>query len=149
MSLSIYVIGLTWLVLILAIESTYYTYTYDDGVGDDEHCCLVRINDKFCLATPLTRSLIQVNKQCDRLGANENSKKYLNKIVRRLNSETSKKLGDKILLELQTPLEEDILKDDLLCLASANNNINLEQCYVELADVKCKEQSEWMMNFHD
>ena len=145
MSSSVYFIGVTWLVLILTIESVYLAYTYNDGTSDNENCCLVRLHDKFCLATPLTRSLIQVNTQCDRLGANENNKKYLNKIVRRLNVEISQKLGDKILLELKTPLEKDILKDDLLCLASANNNINLEKCYVELVDVQPKEQSKKMI----
>jgi len=136
-------IGTLLLIFILPIESNYYAYTYDDGTGgDDEHCCLVRLGEKFCLAKPLTRSLLQVDKKCQRLGVNEKNKNYLNKIVRRLNVETSEKVDKKILLELQKPLEGDILKDDLLCLAAANNNIDLEKCYVQLAVVKQKTRSE-------
>lgn len=130
------------LISLLTIESSYYAYTYDDGVGDDEHCCLVRLGEDFCLAKPLTRSLLQVNKQCQRLDNSEKNKNYLNKIVRRLDIESSKKVGDKILLQLKKSLEKPILNNDLLCLATAHNNINLEKCYVEVAAVKQKKPSE-------
>lgn len=143
----IYMIGILLLIFILPIESNYYVYTYDDGTGDDEHCCLVRLGEKFCLAKPLTRSLVQVNKECQQLDGNEKNKNYLNKIVRRLNVETSKKLGDKILLQLQTPLEKKILNNDLLCLASNNNNIDLEKCYVELTVNKQKKSSEKIFSY--
>ncbi len=130
------------LVLISTVESIYNVFTYTDGISTDEHCCLVQLSEHFCLAKPLTRSLIQVNKECQQVDVNEKHKNQLNKVVRRLNVETSKKLTDKILIELKAPLDQDILQDDLLCLASANNNINLEKCYVILANVEQKKHSE-------
>jgi hypothetical protein len=121
---------------VIKVESSYYVYTYDDAESDDdddEHCCLVRLGENFCLAKPLTRSLVQVDKECQRLGANEKNKNYLNKIIRRLNADTSDKLNDKILIHLKNPIEKDLLDDDLLCLSiENNNNIDLEKCFVEL-----------------
>jgi len=135
-------IGILLLIFILPIESNYYVYTYDDDNSGDEHCCLVRLGEKFCLAQPLTRSLLEVNKKCQQLGINEKNKNYLNKIVRRLNVETSTKVDNKIILELQKPLEEDLLKNDLLCLSADNNNIDLGKCYVQLAVIKQNKKSE-------
>ncbi len=135
-------IGLVVLLFIIKVESSYYVYTYDDGISDDEHCCLGRIGEDFCLAKPLTRSLVQVNKECQRLGANEKNKNYLNKIVRRLDVETSHKIDNQILLQLEKPLEKTILNNDLLCLSATNNNIDLEKCYVEVTVDKRKKQSE-------
>jgi len=135
-------IGFILLIFILTVESNYYVYTYDDVTGDDEHCCLVRLGENFCLAKPLTRSLVQVNKESQRLDANKKNKNYLNKIVRRLNIESSHKIDDKILLQLKKPLEKTILNNDLLCLAATNNNLDLETCYVQLPAVKQKKQSE-------
>jgi len=133
------------LISVIKVESNYYAYTYDDGIDDDnEHCCLVRLDEEFCLAKPLTRSLLQVNKQCQQLDATKNKQNYLNKIVRRLNVESSKKIGDKILLELKKPIEKSILNQDLLCLATNNNNINLEKCYVEFIPIKQKKSSKKM-----
>ncbi|CAF3697041.1 unnamed protein product [Rotaria sp. Silwood1] len=136
-----FAISIILLVFIQRVESTYYVYTYDDGIGNDEHCCLVRLGENFCVAKPLTRSLLQVNKACQRLGINEKTTNDLNKIVRRLNVEKSEKIGDKILLQLQTPLDKNILKNDLLCLSSTTNNINLEKCFVELADEQPKKKN--------
>jgi hypothetical protein len=127
-------------VFVIKIESSYYVYTYDDGRSDDERCCLVRLGEKFCLAKPLTRSLVQVNKECQRLGANEKNKNYLNKIIRRLNVNTSEKLNDKILIHLKDSLEKDLLDDDLVCLSTENNNIDLEKCYVEFIVKQSKEK---------
>lgn len=141
----IYLFAIVLFSFVIKIESSYYVYTYDDGQSDDdddEHCCLVRLGEKFCLAKPLTRSLVQVNKECQRLGANEKDKNYLNQIVRRLNVETSKKFDEKILIQLKNPLEKNLLNDDLVCLSAANNNINLEKCYVEFTVNEHKKQSE-------
>ncbi|CAF1027099.1 unnamed protein product [Rotaria magnacalcarata] len=129
---SLFVVGILTLLVVQRVESIYYVYTYDDGVGDDENCCLVRLGDDFCLAKPLTQSLLQVNKECQRLSVDQNNKHYLNKIVRRLPVETSHKVGDKILLELKTPLDTALLKNDLVCLSPNTNNINVEQCFVEI-----------------
>jgi hypothetical protein len=145
---TVYITSLiTLLVLILTVESIYHVYMYDDGHGHDEHCCLVRVRDKFCLATPITRSLIQVNKQCHRLNsvkrrrngrARSSSKKstdnYFDRISRRLNIKSTRQFNDKILLELRTPLPSAILKRDLVCLATTNNNLNLGKCYIETLD---------------
>jgi hypothetical protein len=139
---SLYIISITLLVLILTVESAYYAYTYADGDGTEEHCCLVRVRDNFCLATPITRSLIQVNQQCQlsdapkrrRFSAKKRNNDYSKQIFRRLNVQISREIGDKILLELKTPLGKDILDKDLVCLASTNKNINLEKCHVELVD---------------
>jgi hypothetical protein len=133
---ALYVTGIILIVFILRIESAHHTFTYNDGVGDDEHCCLVRIDERFCLAKPLTSSLVQVKKECQRFGPNEKRKSYLNKIVRRLDVSTTQKIGDKILVELETPLEKNILENDLLCLSEENNNINLEKCYIQLPAIK-------------
>jgi hypothetical protein len=141
----IYLFAIVLFSFVIKIESSYYVYTYDDGQSDDdddEHCCLVRLGEKFCLAKPLTRSLVQVNKECQRLGANEKHKNYLNQIVRRLNVETSKKFDEKILIQLKNPLEKNLLNDDLVCLSVANNNIDLEKCYVEFTINEDKKQSE-------
>ncbi|CAF3279959.1 unnamed protein product [Rotaria sp. Silwood2] len=137
----VFAIGIILLVFIQRVKSTYYVYTYDDGIGNDEHCCLVRLGENFCVAKPLTRSLLQVNKACQRLVINGKRQNDLNKIIRRLNVETSQKVGDKILLQLQTPLDKNILKNDLLCLSSATNNINLEKCFIELASDQQKKKS--------
>jgi hypothetical protein len=129
------------IVLFLAVESSYNVFTYNNGLGDEEHCCLVQLGNEFCLATPLTRSLIQLNKDCPRLHPNTKSKNDLSKVARRLNVESSHKLGDEILIELKDPLDKDILSNDLLCLASANNNINLEKCHVVLTPIQAKKPS--------
>jgi hypothetical protein len=139
---SLVFISITLLVLILTVESAYNAYLYDNGNGDDEHCCLARINQGLCLATPITRSLIQVDKQChrhDRLkyhryGESKRKDHYLNKITRRLNVQSSEEIGDKILLELKTPLEKNMIQNDLVCLTSTNKDINLEKCHLELND---------------
>ncbi|CAF1113867.1 unnamed protein product [Rotaria sordida] len=131
----IFIFNIILLIFILRVESTYHVYTYDNGVGDDEHCCFVRLGSNFCLAKPLTRSLLQANQECQRLGINGKNKNDLNKIVRRLNVEKSDKVGNKIIIQLKTPLDKNILKNDLLCLSSTNNNnINLEKCFIEVAD---------------
>jgi hypothetical protein len=133
MPLTLYIIGVILIIFTLNIESaTYNTFTYDDGVGDDEHCCLVQIGEKFCVGKPLTSSLVQVKKPCQHLDANEKNKDYLNKVVRRINVDSSKKVGGKILLELQTPLAKEILENDIVCLSEENNNINLEKCVIQL-----------------
>ncbi|CAF1370150.1 unnamed protein product [Adineta steineri] len=138
MLLSVYSIGIFLIVFILTTESAYNVFTYD---GDDEHCCLVQINRDFCWAKPLTRSLIQVNKRCQPIDLNEKPRNYLNKVIRRLNVETSTKLGDKILIELEKPLDEDILKNNLLCLTpDNNNNINLDKCHIVLANIESKKR---------
>jgi len=138
----LFCISITLLVLTLTVESVYNPYLYDDGNGGEEHCCLVRVRENFCLATPITRSLIQVNQQCGqfnrpkrrRLVGKKENNEYLDKISRRLNVQTVQEIDDKILIELQKPLEKNILENDLICLTSTNNNINLEKCHVELAD---------------
>jgi len=142
MSSYLYFIGFILLVSILTIESVCNIYTYDDGLGGDEHCCLARLHDKFCLAIPLTSSLVQANKQCQSLGANEDNKNYFNRIARRINIEKSKTIGDKILVELKTPIDKDILENDLVCLSSDNNNIDLEKCYVDLVVQEPKEHKQ-------
>ncbi|CAF1142863.1 unnamed protein product [Adineta ricciae] len=138
---SVYLCGICSLILIGAVQSSYNVFTYkgDDG-DDDEHCCLVQLDDKFCLAQVLTNSLIQVDRDCQRLNANEKSKTYLSKVVRRLTVESSEKVGDQILIELEKPLDGDILQKDLLCLTTENNNnnINLQKCYIILANVEKK-----------
>ncbi|CAF3557538.1 unnamed protein product [Rotaria sordida] len=136
------IIPITLLVLILTVESVYYAYSYDDGNNNEEHCCLVRVHEKFCIARPITRSLVQVNKRCHRVdrsqhhrfGRKNRNEQYLDKILRRLNVQTSQEVGDKILIELQTPLEKKVLDNDLICLQSTNKNMNLDKCYVEIVD---------------
>lgn len=129
------------LIPIITVESSYYAYTYDKGVGDDEHCCLIRSGEDFHLAKPLTRSLLQVNKQNGNCGCKQKTENYLDKIVRRLNVESSKKLGDKVLVELKDSIDKSILADDLLCLATDNNNLNLEKCHIDVPPVKPKKLS--------
>ena len=131
-----------FLLLIIEVQSSSYVYTYNhaDDVGD-EQCCLVRLDEQFCLAKPLTRSLIQVKKDCQRIEANDKKKDYLKKIVRRLNVERSDKVGEKILIQLKNPLEKTILNNDLLCLSISTNNIDLEKCYVKLAEKEKKKKS--------
>jgi len=138
----LFCISITLLVLTITVKSVYNPYLYDDGNGGEEHCCLVRVRENFCFATPITRSLIQVNQQCDRFDRHKNRRfgrkketnEYLDKISRRLDIQTVQEVGDKILIELQKPLEKTILDNDLICLTSTNNNINLEKCHVELVD---------------
>lgn len=140
--MSISSLSILLLVFIVSVESMFHVYTYDDGHGNDEHCCLVRVGDKFCLATPITRSLIQVSKQCHqthrrkhrRRGGKKRNDKYLDKISRRLNVESVKEMNDRILIGLKTPLEQAVLDRDLVCLASNKNNINLDKCSIELAN---------------
>lgn len=126
--------------LIIKVQSSSYVYTYDHDTDDDddEQCCLVRLGEQFCLAKPLTRSLIQVKKDCQRIEANDKKKDYLKKIVRRLNAVQSDKIGEKILIQLKDPLEKNILDNDLLCLSTTTNNIDLEKCYVKLPKKKEK-----------
>lgn len=138
----LFCISATLLVLTLTVESVYNPFLYDDGHGGEEHCCLVRVREKFCWATPITRSLIQVNQQCSRFqrsrhhrhGENKEMNNYLGKISRRLNVQKIQEIDDKIFIELQKPLDKNITENDLICLTSTNNNVNLEKCYVELVD---------------
>jgi len=135
-------ISITLLVLTITVKSVYNPYLYDDGNGGKEHCCLVRVRENLCFATPITRSLIQANKQCGRFdrhkdrqfGRKKEINEYLDKISRRLDVQTVQEMDDKILIELQKPLEKNILDNDLICLTSTNNKINLEKCHVELDD---------------
>jgi hypothetical protein len=135
-------ITITLLVLTLAIESAYYPFLYDDGQGGEEHCCLVQIRGNMCFATPVTRSLVQVNKQCGRFdrpkhrrsGGKNNNNEYIDKISRRLDIQRVDEMDDKIFIELQKPLDKHIVDNDLICLTSTENNINLEKCHVELAE---------------
>ena len=130
-------IGLT--LVAVSVQSTYYAYTYDNGA--DENCCVVRLKDDFCLATPLTRSLLQLNKQCHSLDAQGKNKKYLDKIVQRLDVDASHKIAGQILVQLKAPLNGDIVADDLLCLSPANNHIDLEKCHLEWSAPKAKKSS--------
>jgi hypothetical protein len=134
MSSFLFCISIILLVLTLTVESVYNPFLYNDGKGDEEHCCLVRVRENFCLATPITRRLVQVNQQCGRFNRKKKNNEYLNKISRRLNVQTVQEVGDNILIELQKPLEKNILDNDLICLTSTNQNINLEKCHVELVD---------------
>ncbi|CAF2351423.1 unnamed protein product [Rotaria sp. Silwood2] len=143
-SSSLFCLSITLLVLILTVESVYYAYSYDNDNDNDneEHCCLVRIRENICVARPITRSLVQVNKQCHRFdrsqrhrsGRKNRNDKYLDKILSRLNVQTSQEVGDKILIELKNPLEKKILEKDLICLKSTNKNMNFDKCYVEIVD---------------
>ncbi|CAF0831940.1 unnamed protein product [Rotaria sp. Silwood1] len=141
-SSSLLFLSITLLVLILTVESVYYAYSYEDGNNNEEHCCLARVHKNFCVARPITRSLVQVNKQCHRFdrsqhhryGRKNRNEKYLDKIVSRLNVQTSQEVGDNILIELKKPLEKKILENDLICLTSTNKNMNFDKCYVEIVD---------------
>ena len=128
-------LALTWLAFILAVECIYYPYLYDDGQGGEEHCCLVRVREKFCKATPITRSLIQVTKQCSRFGRKNRDNDYLDQITHRLNVEKMYENDEKIFLQLQNPLKQSILQKDLICLKSNQpNRINFDKCHIELVD---------------
>jgi len=128
--------------VIETVQSATRVFTYDDGRGSDEHCCLVRVRDQVCLATPVTRSLLQVNKQCPILAGEKvrrpkkNNKImnriFLDRISRRLNIEAVREQTDHILIELQKPLDNDILNRDLVCLASTKHALNLNRCFVEI-----------------
>ena len=139
---SLSVLSVTLLVFIVSVQSTFHAYTYDDGHGSEEHCCLVRVRDKFCLATPITRSLIQVDQRCHqshrrrhhRRGGKKRNEKYLDRISRRLIVESVKEMGEKTLLGLKTPLPQAILDRDLVCLVSSKNSINLSKCSIEPAN---------------
>ncbi|CAF1077847.1 unnamed protein product [Adineta steineri] len=142
-SSSLFYISITLLVLILPVASVYNVYSYDDGHGGEEHCCVARIRENLCLATPITRSLVQVNKQCHRFdgpnkrhryGEKRNKNEYLEKISRRLDIQSSEEIGDKILLELKKPLDTHMVQKDLVCLASKTHDINFEKCHMELVD---------------
>ncbi|CAF5175414.1 unnamed protein product, partial [Rotaria magnacalcarata] len=143
-SSSLYFMTVTVLVLILTVESVYYAYTYDDGFGGEEHCCLVRTSETFCMAKPITRSLIHVKKQCHRIdgpkhhhgsGGKNKKDQYLDKIMHRLDVKSTHEIGDRILIELKNPLEKEMLDKDLMCLKSTSNQkINFEKCHVELAE---------------
>ena len=142
MRTSLFSAGILLLVLIQTVQSVYNVYSYDDGKSGEEHCCLVRVHENFCLAKPITRSLIQVNKQCHkfggrkhrRVGGKKKNNKYLDIISRRLHVKSTHEVGDKILIELKKPLEKNMIKNDLACLTSTNDNINLNKCYVEVND---------------
>lgn len=133
---------LSLFILIETVQSATRVFTYDDGRGSDEHCCLVRVRDQVCLATPVTRSLLQVNKQCPVLAGEKvrrpkkNNKImnriFLDRISRRLNIEAVREQTDHILIELQKPLDSDILNRDLVCLASRKHALNLNRCFVEI-----------------
>lgn len=124
--------------LIEKIDSTYHVYTFSDGPNAEEHCCLVRFREKFCFATPVTRSLIQVDRNCHKLQRNKFSKKqqrlaHLDKIHRRLDVQSIRENQDFLLIELRRPLESSIVKNDLVCLSSNEKKINFRKCFVELA----------------
>ena len=139
---SLYIYSLALFVLIAYVQSAYYAYTYDDGHGNEEHCCMVRIRDQFCLATPITRSLVQASKQCHRFGpqhgrrssARKQNENDWNKISRRLSVQAVQEMDDRILLELKTPLTNEMISNDLICLASNQNNIALDKCFIELSN---------------
>ena len=127
------------------IQGKYQVYTYDNAKTGDttERCCFVHIDDSFCLAQPLTRSLVQVRKECQRLNVNDNTKNYLINIVRRLDVQTTEKIGGKILLELSNPMEQTVLKNDLLCLSSTTmNHIDLDKCFVQTQSKQSKSKNE-------
>lgn len=130
---------LTWLAFILVVECIYYPYLYDDTQGGQEHCCLVRVREKFCKATPITRSLIQVTKQCSRFGRKNHD--YLDQITQRLNVGKMYENDEKIFLELEKPLPQNILENDLICLKSNQpNRIDFDQCHLEMMDGGIKER---------
>jgi hypothetical protein len=141
--MSISSVSIILLVLVVSVQSIFHVYTYDDEHGNEEHCCLVRVRDQFCLATPITRSLIQVNKQCHQTAQRKHHRgvskrrndKYLDQISRRLIVQSVKEMDDKILIGLKTPLDKTILDRDLVCLASTKNNIDLDKCSIELANL--------------
>jgi hypothetical protein len=76
----------------------------------------------------------------------------MDKISRRLNVQNIHEDDEKIFIELQKPLEKNIVQKDLICLTSINKNINLEQCHIELTDdlyddhVPDREHSKDMIN---
>lgn len=142
MKSTLFFVSISLLLTLEGVESAYYVYTYDNDGNGDEKCCFVRKDDNFCLAKPLTRSLLQANKECQRLDPTGNNKQYLNQVVRRLDIEKSQKVDDEILIELKAPLEENVLQNDLVCLSPKNtNNINLDKCVVELAPNENKKKS--------
>ncbi|CAF0889540.1 unnamed protein product, partial [Didymodactylos carnosus] len=120
-------------------SATINAYAYDDGHDGEEHCCVVRMRENFCIGVPITRRLIQVNYDCgkstNRFGKRVNNLKYLKQINRRLRVQKSFSVGEKTLLELKEVLPKDILDNDLVCLSSKNSSISLAQCHIELATV--------------
>ena len=134
-------LSLTCFVLILAGECVHYPYLYDDGHDGEEHCCLVRVREKFCKATPITRSLLHLTKQCSRFGGRKRDGDYLDQLTHRLSVEQMYENEQKIFIHLQKPLNENILRNDLICLkANEQNQINFEKCYVESADNSTQER---------
>ena len=111
---------------------------------------MVRLRDQFCLATPITRSLVQASKQCHRFGPHhgrrssgrKQSERDLNQISRRLSVQAVHEMDDRILLELKTPLTENMVSDDLICLTSNQNNIDLEKCFIELTNDVDREEEQ-------
>ncbi|CAF1122562.1 unnamed protein product [Adineta ricciae] len=141
-STSLFLLSITLLAFIRTVDSVHKLYSYDDGNGGDEHCCIARIDKNYCLATPITRSLIQVNKQCHqfdghqhrRMNDTQKNDAYEDKIVRRLDIQSSEEVGDRLLFRLQTSLETDLLRRDLACLSSKKPAISFDKCYLQLAD---------------
>ena len=126
------------ILLVNVIDSAYHVYTYDDGKEVDEHCCLVRVGERFCFATPVTRSLLRVDKSCYRnqpKGVQRKREKlmHLNTIVRRLNIQLTNETKSVIFIELQKPLEQILVDRDLVCSTSRADSFNLNKCYVEMS----------------
>ena len=130
---------------VLTVQSVYTPYLYDDGKGGQEHCCVVPVRSSFCLAKPITRSLVQVNKECSRIEKprrrrletkNQTKDDYFDKITGRLNVKRVHENDNRIYIELQKPLEKDILQNDLVCLTATDkqNTMNLDKCFVELVE---------------
>lgn len=131
---------------ILTVQSVYTPYLYDDGKGGHEHCCIVPVHGSMCLAKPVTRSLVQVNKECNRIERsgrrrveiknNQTRDDYLDKITSRLNVKRIDENDNRIYIELQTALKKEILDNDLVCLTATDkqNTIHLDKCFVELAE---------------
>lgn len=135
-------LSLTFFLTITIVQSIYNPYLYDDGKGGPEHCCVVPVRGSMCLAKPITRSLVQVNKECSRvrrprrrrLGQDKSRDEYLDKITSRLNVQKVHENDNRVYIELQTPLKKEILDNDLMCLTATDNQnaMNLEECFVEL-----------------
>lgn len=131
---------ITCFVLILVGECVHHPYLYDDGHDGEEHCCLVRIQDKFCKATPITRSLLQVTKECSRFGGRKRNNDYVDQLIHRLSVEKVYENEQKIFIQLQKPLKQKILRNDLICYKSnEENQINFEKCYIESTNNSTRE----------
>ena len=90
----------------------------------------------MCTTTPLTSRLILVNKHCQTLEKQKKTSTYLDRIVRRLEVEKTHRVGKKVLLQLEKPLSPEILRNDLLCLSTTTNQIELDQCFIQVIQKK-------------